>query len=271
MKQVNVENHEYLTQEVFPRLGFDGVWDHDLASKMKTGEPTIFLDAVGDYGKDTMEYKARLDLNENDGRYYLNAIEAKVTNELGETHKHTFKLFSQKGYNADEMHRMMNGKYVYREFMNRGERTGRWTTVDVNKKDENGNTIERNEYDNTTKFNLVVELGKLPLVGMSQADKDALINDMRQGNPGETSIRRPDGSKERVELIPNPKLGLIEAYDMGGNRIRFDHQKIQSASKKFTVKEDMAENNKLSPMTEKLIEKAQSKEQGQSDGVKKKI
>jgi hypothetical protein len=58
---------------------------------------------------------------------------------------------------------------------------------------------------------------------------------------------------------------------MGGNRIRFDHQKIQSASKKFTVKEDVVENNKLSSLTEKLIEKAQSKEQGQSDGVKKKI
>lgn len=262
---MNAENYEYLTEQVLPRLGFPQALDDTLLAKMKVGGDMIKLEAVGNFGKDKMEYSLHLEKVED--RYYLNAVKATITKENEQPQSHTFSLYSQKGYNADEMYNMMDNRFVYREFMKDGEKLGRWSTVDLLKKDENGNGILRSYYDNTTNFNLVIELGKLPLTYMSPQDKESLIRDMKAGEPGIASIKRPDGSRERVSLVPKPNIGTILLFDKEGKKIKLDQKKIQGVdNRKFTVKEEVVQE--IPPATTKLLEKANNGEQAEGKETK---
>lgn len=270
---MNAENYQYLTEEVLPRLGFSQVLDDQLLSKMKIGSDTITLNAIGNFGKDgndKMEYVFQLEYNKEADRYYLNAIKGTLTKENEQPLTHNFSLFAQKGYNAEEMYGMLDNRFVYKETRINGETLGRWSKVHPTMKDEDGNSILRSLYDRTTKFSLVVELGKLPLVNMSQADKEALIRDLQQGDPNcLATIKKPDGSREKVSLVARPDVGTIYMYDKEGKRISLGESKIQGMEKKFVVKDDSSKKG-IPSITAKIMEKAQSDGTGQSQGVKRK-
>ncbi|GEP94531.1 hypothetical protein [Chitinophaga cymbidii] len=242
---MNGENYVFLTEQVLPRLGFGGVLDDELFAKMKKGGDSIILNATGTFGSDQMKYD--LELVKKDDRYYLNNISATISRENEDPQTHKFSLYAQNGYTADEMYNMMNKAdghlFVYREFMKEGERVGRWSTIDLTRKDDNDNGILRSYYDNTTHFNLVVELGKLPLQNLSRDDKEKLISEMKQGNPGMAVVKKPDGVKERVSLIAKPNIGVIEVRDKEGQKIKFEQNKGKiSNNQKFTVKPGESED-----------------------------
>jgi hypothetical protein len=270
---MNGENYQYLTEEVLPRLGFPQALDDQLLTKMKKGGDTITLEAIGNFGKDgkdRMEYAFHLEYNKETDRYYLNAIRATLTKENEQPLTHNFSLFAQKGYNADEMYNMLDGRFVYREFNNRvtGDNLSRWSKVDPVRKDEDGNSILRSLYDNNTKFNLVVALGELPLTYMSQTDKEKLIRDMQQGDPNSlVTIRKPDGSRQTVTLLARPDVGAIYMYDKEGKRLMLEEKRIQGVDKKFTVKD---ENTEVPSITAKLMEKAEGNGV-QPTGTRKKV
>ncbi|SIO53548.1 hypothetical protein [Chitinophaga niabensis] len=270
MKQVNVENHDYLCVEVFPRLGLEGVFNDALMAAMKNGEPTIILEASAKYGKnneDLLVIKPRLDLNEEDGRYYANAITASLTQPGKESFSLQFDLYAQKGYSIDDMYKMMDAKYIHQDIKRRdGTRTERWSRVEF-KKNEEGKLVPylRHEYSDSTNFNLIKELGRLPL-GMTQQEKEDMIFDMKHGDPGVAMIRKPDGSRERVTLVPNPKTAQIHVFDRNGNRLMLNDNKVRvETSQKFVVV-GSEDNNNITPAAARMLEGGNDQGEGQDRG-----
>lgn len=270
MSTMNAENYEFLTQTILPRFGFAQTFDNELLNQMKLGTEIIKLTAEGNMGKDMkdkMEYTLKLEYVPKDQRYYLNEIKATLTKDDGQTRTHAYQLFGQKGYDAGEIYKMLDNKFIYRDVQREGRELSRWSTIDPVRKDDEGNNIMRNYYDNTTKFSLVVELGKLPLAYMPQSDKEQLIRDMQQGEAGLATVKHKDGSRERVSLVARPDIGTIQVFNKEGKRLNLGEQTFQAVDNaKFVVKGNSQEDTQLSPTTQKLLEKAENAGQGEAQG-----
>lgn len=249
MSRMNEGNYEFITETVFPRFGIPQSLEQELMTQMKNGADTIVLSAAGQMDKSTTEFSFKFDYNAKDDRYYLNTVQASLTKENGEARSHEFRVFNQRGYDVEEMSKLLDGKFVYKEVQREGKDYNHWATISATQKDEDGNNIMRRLYDNTTKFNLATEVSKLPLAYMSQDDKEKLLREMRQGEAGTASIKKQDGSKERVNLYPRPDIGRIDVINKDGHRLRFGEEKLHAVGE-----------NKV---TEKLIVKS-----GEENGTK---
>jgi len=267
MSKTNEDNYQFITETIFPRFGIPQSLEPELLKQMKDGSNTIVLGAAGTNGKDTMEFSFKFELNPKDERYYLNSIQANLTKEDGESRAHNFRIFNQRGHDIDAMSKILNEKFVYTQTQKEGKDYNHWMTINPSQKDEQGNNLVRKYYDNTTKFNLVLELSKLPLAYMNQDDKEKLLQEMRQGDGGRTSIKKPDGSRERVTLFPRPDIGQIHVFNKDGERLRLTEEKVQAVTDGKFILKGNGSDQKVSPAVTALVTKGQD---GTGQGDEKK-
>jgi len=224
MKKENFENFDYLSEQVFPRFGVDGVFNKKLEAEMDKGVPIIELKAQTTYDENKIQFTFNVEKSESDNRYYLNRVDAQLTRKNGEVQDQTFRIYNQRGMDIKQMYNVMEGRFVYREYLREGERKSGWSFVDHNRKDDMGKPIVRTYSDDITKFNLVAAVSKIPMPYMSQTDKEAMLTGLRNGDPISAFVKMPDGTREKADLVVQPNLNVVFAYDKAGNKINFDNK-----------------------------------------------
>jgi len=218
------ENFQFLTDNVFPKLGFreEAIYNA-LKAKMETGKEQISF-AVKNQNKSEFEFK--LDLKE-DGRYYLNAVRATVPQKDGEAVSQDFRLFFQRGYNEVEMENLLKGRAVHTSIRKDGETIGFWNKLDLSRTNSSGNHPERREYDNKSTFNLAKELSKLfPGANLTQDDKESMIRNLKQGNQVSARILIK-GVREAVFIEADPHDGKMKVFNSKGEAILTKEEKTR--------------------------------------------
>jgi hypothetical protein len=259
-------NFQYLTEEVLPKLGFAGVLDKELETKMKGGEPEIELRASSKKADTEMLYALKLRKGDGDF-YFLNSVKATRTDKDMKPVEQTFGLFKQTGYTAEEMKNMLReGASVYRTYRREGQTVGRWTRLDLGKTNEEGNHPMRSYYDSNTNFNLARELSKLPVIHASQEEKEILLKALQGGERASVAIRQ-NGQKERMYIEATPHLGVLTLFNSKMEKITMNNNTM--AVVKDEKKETKA-TEQLPDTTRQLMQKIQNTpSEGQQ--VKKKI
>ena len=254
------KNYQFLS-ETLSQLGFGDTLNDALRTKMKLGMPEFELKAKDTYDKDQMLYSLKFAKKEDGDFYFLNAFNAKLTKENGETVSQNFPLYKQRGYSAEESYNLLSGRAVYKTFTKEGERVGRWSRLDFTSQNEKGNFTLKSYYDNTSNFNLVKELSKLPLMATAQEEKEALIRGLQKGNR-EPVIVKQQGQRERMYVEATPQQQKVTLYNNSLEKVNLSNNKMQ-------VVQDEKQEGKLPEMTKKLMEKAN--EPAPEKGQQKKI
>lgn len=263
MKKENFENYDYLTETVFPRFGVEGVFNKKLETEMDKGIPVIELKAGTTYksNEDQMIVTFRVEKSDSDDKYYLNRADASLTRKDGEVQKQVFRIYNQRGFDIDQMHNIMEGRFVHREYLRDGERKSGWSFLDHNRKDDLGNSIVRTLSDDITKFNLLTALSKIPMEYMPQNKKEEMLIALKNGDPISKFVKAPDGTRKEADLLVQPQSGTVVAYDKEGNKISFDNKQS-----KIVAIDDVKGLSK----TEQILEKSMNGiEQSQGKSNKK--
>jgi hypothetical protein len=241
------KNYQFLS-ETLSQLGFGDALNDALKTKMKLGMPEFELKAKDTYNKDQMLYTLKFGKKEDGDFYFLNAYNAKLTKEKGETITQNFPLYKQRGYSAEEAYNMLSGRAVYKTFSKDGERIGRWSRLDFTTQNEKGNFSIKSYYDNNSNFNLVKELGKLPLLlATPQEDKESLIRGLQKGNL-EPVIVKQQGQRERMYIEATPQLQKVTMYNS-------DMEKVNLSNNKMQIVQEEKIDGKLPETTKKIMEK----------------
>ena len=255
------KNYDFLTENVLPGLGFAKTFDDALKANMEAGKDKISLTAAEKISDKTFAYQINLERKEE--MYYLNTVKASITNEKQEVIAQEFQLFKQRGFNRSEMDNLLEGRAVYKNYVNaQGERNGQWTWLDLSKTNEKENHIVRTKNDKSHDFRIVKELSKIPLVMMTADQKEDLIFDLMKGKRVAVNLIQA-GGRERMFIEANPKISRISVYNGQG-------QEIQLVKEKSNLVLTTQNGNELSEAAKKLIEKAESKSQ-ETPGKKLKV
>jgi len=211
---MNQENYEFLTENVFPKIGFkdDGI-NKMLKDKMETGADEISFKILN---QNKTEFEFKLALTED--RYYLNAIKATLPDKDGVAVSQEFKLFFQRGYSEVQMENLLGGRSVYTNIRKDGNLYQYWTKLDLRRQKEDGNHREVREYNNSGKFNLIRELSKIPMGSLSQDLKESVVQSLQNGNQ-ESVLLNIKGTKEKAFIEASPHDGKITIIDSKGKEI----------------------------------------------------
>jgi hypothetical protein len=256
------KNYQFLS-ETLSQLGFGDALNDALRTKMKLGMPEFDLKAKDTYDKNQVVYALKFAKKEDGDFYFLNAYNANLTKENGETVTQSFPLYKQRGYSAEEAYNLLSGRAVYKTFTKEGERIGRWSRLDFTNQNEKGNFPIRSYYDNNSNFNLIKELSKLPVITATQEDKEALIRGLQKGNL-EPVIIKQQGQRERMYIEATPQQQKITLYN--GNM-----EKVNLSNNRMQVVQDEKIDGKLPEMTKKVMEKANAPSMQDDQQPKKKV
>lgn len=254
------QNYQYLI-EALAKLGFSDVLNDELQRRMNIGTKQFEIKAQTSTNSEKVLYALKFEKKDDD-LYFLNTVKGSLTKENQQPVTHDFFLYKQKGYNVQEMKNMLEGRAVYKMFRREGQDVGRWTRIDFNVKDERGNNQVRSYYDNQTNFNLVAELSKLPVVNMSQEEKEGLIRSLRNGELANVTVRQ-NGNRERMYIEATPHMGALVLYNTNMEKVSLNNNRIQ------VLKEEKAEQ-KLPDTTKRIIE-AQENEQTKQQQPKRRV
>lgn len=232
-------NYQEIVNTVLPKFKLEGMVDADLGQNMATaiakGQPSF--KATGYEQKkdgDLVQIDLKFEKSKNprdENRYFLNEAKMTVTKPNGTEAEHTFRIFNQTGFNKDQMYNAMEGRHVYGTYLDSNKNEQRiWTTVNLNAKDENGNTMERRHYENSNGFNVAREYGNLPISGRSQMEKENDLKGLRDGEKVEVPIKLPDGNRILADIVAQPTVGNIGAYTKQGERIDLEQGRTQTMS-----------------------------------------
>lgn len=223
---MELRNYQYLTEDVLPQLGLAGVFDAALKTKMELGLKEFDLKAKAKENDTEMIYAPKFAKSEGD-YYFLNLVKATRVDKEMEPFEQTFFLYKQRGYSAQEMKNMMrDGGAVYKTFRKDGQTVGRWSMLDRNKTLESGNHPVKSYYDNTTGFNLVRELSKLPIVYTSQEEKELLLKSLQSGDRAAVSLKQ-NGQRERIYIEAAPNLGRFIQYNAKMEKVNLTNTNLQ--------------------------------------------
>ncbi|MCK9403933.1 MAG: hypothetical protein M0Q26_11085 [Chitinophagaceae bacterium] len=249
---MELKNYQYLTDSL-TKLGFEGVFDKPLKAAMELGKPDFVLKANLEGKDEAMLFAFKF--AQNGGEYYfLNNVAATLTKKGQEPLTHDFFLYKQQGYNIQQMKNMLEGRSVYAEFRKDGRDVQLWRRIDFTAKDERDNNLVRTTYNNNNKFNLTEEVGKLPVQNMNAAEKDALMQALKNGERAVVTLKQ-GANKERMFIEATPHLGTISVYNAEG-------QKVSLSNNQLKIVGDTTQGKNL-PDTTKQIIASQGQEPGQ--------
>lgn len=233
---MNEANFKEITERVLPRFGIpEGVLDGQIRELMMKNPGKSITAGLEDYlGQDHMRYDITFNRSANkpeDTNIYLNTVSVTMTKADGEIRKHDFAIYPINGYNLDQINNMMDGRSVYKEITSNkdNETYLMWYALDLNKKDEHGKNLPSRTFENSSNFNLLIEVGKIPFSGnMTPLEKETMIRNLRDGNEYRTSLKLPDGSIKPAILVSLPHINQVAAYDLEGTRIQLAKKTMQA-------------------------------------------
>lgn len=267
--EFNYDNYDYLTRTAFPKFHDIGTLDDALEREMRKSprQEEIKLSTETQFGDDKMKYTYNLEFEKDYDRYFLNRIDANLTRNDGTVESQRFNLYAQSGLNETQMHNVVEGRFAWREYKKTNKETGLventsgWFYKNENVLDKDGLPVISVLNDNVSKFNLIVEMGNIPL-NLTQKQKNDLALELKQGNPMQTIMVMPDGNKEKVDLVVHPQKG-IQVFNNQGDKIRF-----KKSEGKLVVM-GIEKMPKISDTTTKLLDAAQNAGQGKNQTTSK--
>jgi hypothetical protein len=224
---MEMKNYVFLTESL-TKLGFEGIFDKPLKTGMELGKPDFALSADLAGKDESMIFTFRF--AQNGGEYYfLNNVLATLIKKDQEPITHDFFLYKQQGYNIQQMKNMLEGRSVYTEYRSQGRDVQLWRRIDFTAKDERGNNQVRTTYNNNNKFNIVDELGKLPVQNMSQQEKDALIIALKNGERAAATLKQ-GANRERMFIEATPHLSVLTVFNATGDKVTLANNQLRVIS-----------------------------------------
>jgi len=246
------KNYLFLTNSL-ARLGFEGVFDQPLKTAMKLGRENIALQADLPNKDEHMLFTPKFSKNGGD-YYFLNSVEVTLSKKDLNPITHDFFLYQQKGYDIRQMKNMLEGRSVYSTYRDSGRQVELYRRIDFTAKDERSNNMVRSTYVDKQRYNLEALLSKMPVQGMTNEEKFAVIDALRNGDRVGVTVKQGN-NRERVFMEATPHIGTITVFNAQGDKINISQNQLR------LVGESQA--NALPDTTKKLI---QSQEQQQEQG-----
>lgn len=229
---MNTENYFYLTENVLPRLGFAEVFDEKLMTMMNLDLETINLKAkvTDDRGEFTFTVVLeKPDRNEEvlekDRLYFANRIVGEFQKNGEKTsYKHTFGLYKQYGFNADEMKNLLNKNFVHVEYKKDNRFEGAWKCIDFGWTNEQGEHRMKTIRDSNIAWDIVKDISKIPFSNsVSQDDKEGILKKLYAGDHVPVFVK-VNGNKELCTLRANPRNVHLELYNKNGDRMVIENK-----------------------------------------------
>lgn len=247
------KNYLYLTNSL-ARLGMEGVFDHALKTAMKLGGENIALSAEL-LGKDEkMLFTPKFTKNGGD-YYFLNSIEATLGRKDMNPVTHDFFLYQQRGYDIRQMKNMLEGRSVYSTYREEGRQVELYRRIDFTARDDRGNNMVRATYVDKQRFNEALLLGKMPTAGMTNEEKIAIVNDLRNGDRVSMIVKQGT-NRDRVFVEATPHIGILSVFNLQGERINISQNQLRLVGE--------SQENKLPDSTKKMIESQEQQQQNQN-------
>lgn len=232
---MNEKNYRDITEAVLPKIGFPpGLLDEQIITLMKNMPDSFVVKAGDTMGNDQIQYEVSFSRNlkkPEDNNYYLNSIAATLTKADGEVRKHEFQYFFTNGYNVEQINNIMDGRSVYSEFPKKeapNENHKMWFALNLNQKDEKGMNLRNPTFEGKTNFSLVIELGKMPFVNLTAAEKNKMLHELKNGNEFAANLKMPDGSIQKAAIVALPHVNQVAAYGMDGKRLQFEKSTMKA-------------------------------------------
>jgi hypothetical protein len=249
------KNYDYLVN-AFDKLGFGGVFEQPMRAAMLLDKPAFEIGANLDLGKgEKMGFDFKLNTVDGGDYYFMNNVKTVLSRENKPDIVHDFFLYKQQGYGIMHMKNMLEGRSVCTEFRKEGREVELWRRIDFSAQDERGNNLVRSTYAKDVRFNLNIELGKLPMVNMTAADKEAILIGLKNGERVAVTLKN-GANRESSFLEASPHLGGISILNAKGERVGISNSQLKIIAK------HVSEKPELNGTAKQLIDITQNKEQG---------
>lgn len=263
-----VETFRFLYETRLRKMGFDAPHiAEDLRVKLISGEASFNLEPVEKNYPDSSSLtlivtNINRDKNEEfKDKYYLNGpIEVHYRSSEGELTKAFIPLDNQQGPHIDSIKNIMDGNTPYLSVNTRNYGSKDKMYILTSERDEAGFQIVKTYGGN--KEALHAEFKKLPIVGISERQKEFLFDSIMKGNIHKTTLRNAEGNREDL-FIQASRSNDILLRDEKGMSVSLNRSGLQRAGKK---EHDLTPANN---MTVALINKADNTEELKNTPSKK--
>lgn len=208
MKQ---ENFDYLKKQLFYK-GYKDSLDEELQSAINKNELQFALGHVKDFGNDKVTTTLRYGRSDQ-GRYFLNKVEAELKKENGEVLNTAFYMDKNSDFTLKQMYNLLSGRFVEKEKETRENVEYRaWDQLDFTQRDKYGN-YPVVSYGERYGFDLAERLDKEPLLANRNAeDRKILEASLKRGNL-EKVVYELDGERVDKYIFANVKMRTIDRFD----------------------------------------------------------
>lgn len=210
-KKQNIEE----LQDRMKYSGFGETLNQELEKRIKAGKGDFELAVTKEVGEKKLDYALHF-RKSDEGRYYYNGFDAKLTNPEGKEQSQRF--YQNQGISAKEALNLLEGRSVFKSLFNKeGERYNAWLQLDLVAKDEKGQHPVT-QYHQNYGFKLDDKVKELPLKDLKFPDQlDLLLYSLKKGNRHKVGIEGNDG---KFQVEANPKYKTINIYDGEGKRMK---------------------------------------------------
>lgn len=228
-----LKNYVFLT-ETLEKLGMGKTFDKLLRDGMLAGVALVEKPAL--FTLDDKESKVRVTpqfektLGENGGSFYVfrGFRAALLSKEDKESVSHFFKVFKKTGFTLGEARNMLEGRSVLnRAYPDRGEPYDRYSRINFEAKDDDGNFLQQNKSVRTLDFDMSKGLSAIP--GMRNLTQKEIedVGRMLEKGYDYTFLKRGAGnSVERMTLYALPFESTLTTIDGNGEPKVYPANKI---------------------------------------------
>ena len=228
-----LKNYVFLT-ETLEKLGIGKTFDKLLREGMLAGAPLIEKPAI--FTLDDKDQKVRVTPRidktegENGGPFYvLRGFRAALLNKEGkESVSHFFKVFKKTGFTLGESRNMLEGRSVLnRAYPDRGEPYDRYSRINFEAKDDEGNFLQQNKSARTLDFDMSKGLSAIPgMRSLTQREIEDVGRMLAKGYDYSFLKRGAGNSVEKMTLYAQPFESTLTTVDGNGEPKVYPANKI---------------------------------------------
>ncbi|RPE13160.1 hypothetical protein EGT74_06415 [Chitinophaga lutea] len=184
----NKKNLNQLTQNTLPDLGFKNVFDKQLVERLPAAFENglrAFSMACKSTDKEPVTHIITFERKNDKSDFYVQRIASTLEMQDGKKSTHIFDIYNRYSYNRTQMENLLKGRWVRKLW--KSQKTGKllpyWMRLDFNKLNDQktGFEIER-IFESQKKIDYAADFSRIPLGNKSQAEKEALMRDVANGN-----------------------------------------------------------------------------------------
>jgi hypothetical protein len=263
-----METFRFLYETRLRKMGFDAPHiAEDLRLKLSLNQESFNLEPVEKNYPDSSTLTltvTNIDRDKNEefkNKYYLNGpIEVQYKSGEGELIKAFIPLDNQQGPDIDSIKNIMDGNTPYLTVNTKNYGSKDKMFILTSERDEAGFQVVRTYGANIEKVN--AEFRKLPLVGISERQKEFLFNSIMKGNIHKTTLRNVEGNREDL-FIQASRSNDILIRDEQGMSVSLNKSGLERVTK---MEQELTPVNSL---TVALVNK-QDRKEGVENGTTKK-